>query len=67
MKKLSLEEGHLVLRNLDGTLCWSRHWIDMIGSYRDIQNDGGGYIEIFIEGTLHQKSKYPEEERKYEL
>jgi len=23
-KKLSLEEGHLVLRNLDGTLCWSR-------------------------------------------
>jgi hypothetical protein len=66
MKKLSLEEGHLVLRDLDGTLCWSRHWIDMIGSYRDLQNDGG-YIEIFIEGTLHQKSKYPEEEGKYEL
>jgi hypothetical protein len=67
MKKLSLEEGHLVLRDLDGTLCWSRHWVDMIGSYRDLQNDGGGYIEIFIEGTLHQKSKYSEEEGKYEL
>jgi hypothetical protein len=66
MKKLSLEEGHLVLRDLDGTLCWSRHWVDMIGSYQG-NNDGGGYIEIFIEGTLHQKSKYSEEEGKYEL
>jgi hypothetical protein len=66
MKKLSLEEGHLVLRNLDGTLFWSRHWGDMIGSYQG-HYDGGGYIEIFIEGTLHQKSKYPEEELKNEL
>jgi hypothetical protein len=66
MKKLSFEDGHLVLRDLDGKLYWSRHWLDMIGSHHG-DNYNGGYIEIFIEGTLHQKSKYPEEERKYEL
>ena len=66
MKKLSFEDGQLVLRNLDGTLCWSRHWVDMIGSCEK-DCDDGGYIEVFIEGTLHQKSKYSEEERTYEL
>jgi hypothetical protein len=66
MKKLSFQDGNLVLRDLDGKLGWSRHWVDMIGSHYG-DNDGGGYIEIFIEGTLHQKSKYSEEERKYDL
>jgi len=66
MKKLSFEDGHLVLRDLDGKLCWSRHWVDMIGSYKGDDEDGG-YIEIFIEGTLHQKSKYSKEEIKYDL
>jgi len=66
MKKLSFEDGHLVLRDLDGKLCWSRHWVDVVGSYEGEFVDGG-YVEIFIEGTLHQKSKHSEEERKYEL
>jgi hypothetical protein len=66
MKKLSFEKGHLVLRDLDGKFCWSRHWGDMVGSYEGEFVDDG-YIEIFIEGTLHQKSKYPKKERKYEL
>lgn len=67
MKKLSFEDGYLVLRDFDGKLCWSRHWVDMIGSHKGDDDDDGGYIEIFIEGTLHQKSKYSKEEIKYNL
>jgi hypothetical protein len=66
MKKLSLENGDLVLRNLDGTLFWSRHWVDMIGSYQ-VTPDGGGYVEIFIEGTLTQKSEFSTENKEYKL
>lgn len=66
MKKLSFEEGHLVLRNLDGTLFWSRHWVDMVGSHLGGDRNGG-YIEVLIEGMLHQKSEYPQEENTYEL
>ena len=51
MKKLSYEDGHLVLRDLDGTLFWSSHWVDMKGSYVGEYSEGG-YKEIIIEGKL---------------
>ena len=57
MKKLSFENGHIVLRNLDGTLAWSRHWVDMKGSYEG-ERDEGGYVEVLIEGKLVQNSHY---------
>jgi hypothetical protein len=66
MKKLSFENGHIVLRNLDGTLAWSRHWVDMKKSYIG-EKDDGGYIEVFIEGTLIQKSDFIDEEMKIKL
>jgi hypothetical protein len=61
MKKLSFEDGHIVLRNLDGTLAWSRHWVDMKGSYIG-DKDGGGYIEVLLEGKIFQKSDFHQEE-----
>lgn len=66
MKKLSYEDGHLVLRNLDGKLFWSSHWVDLKGSYIDC-NKLGGYKEILIEGTLTMKSDFTEEERTMSL
>jgi hypothetical protein len=61
-KKLSFENGHIVLRDEDGKLFWSRHWVDMKGSYND-SDDGGGYVEIFIEGdfSIVTKSDFQEE------
>lgn len=66
MKKLSYEAGHLVLRNLDGTLFWSSHWVDLKGSYSD-EPDSGGYKQVLLTGTLEIKSDYSEECYKKEL
>jgi hypothetical protein len=66
MKKLSFEDGHLVLRDLDGKLFWSRHWVDMKGSFTG-EPDDGGYIEVFIEGKLTQKSDFSEENNDYDI
>lgn len=62
MKKLSYEDGHLVLRKLDGKLFWSSHWVDLKGSCMDCDKSGG-YKEIFLEGTLTIKSAFAEEEK----
>lgn len=67
MKKLSFEDGHIVLRNLDGTLFWSRHWVDMKGSYEK-DEDNGGYIEVFLDGgNLIVKSDFSDEEMTYNI
>lgn len=50
-KKLSFEDGHIVLRDEDGKLFWNRHWVDMKGSHID-DDDNGGYVEVFIEGDF---------------
>ena len=62
-KKLSFENGHIVLRDEDGKLFWNRHWIDMKGSYDDCGGDVGGYVEVFIEGdfSIVTKSDFQEE------
>jgi hypothetical protein len=62
-KKLSFEAGHLVLRDEDGKLFWSRHWIDIKGSYSEDSYDSGGYVEVFIEGdfSVVTKSDFQEE------
>lgn len=65
MKKLSYEGGHLVIRNMDGTLHWNSHWVDMKGSYDDEYCEGG-YKEILIEGILIENHDY-NGEKKYEL
>lgn len=64
MKRLSYENGNIVLRDLDGKLHWSRHWVDMKGSYVG-ENDGGGYIEVLIDGKLIQNSDYHSEGQEY--
>lgn len=51
MKKLSYEDGHLVIRDLDGKLYWSAHVIDVVNSYQG-KPELGGYKEILIEGKL---------------
>lgn len=66
MKKLSYEDGHLVLRDMDGTLYWSSHWVDMKGSYVG-EYDEGGYKEILIEGKLIQKTDYSEDDKVIDL
>lgn len=66
MKKLSYEDGHIVIRNMDGTLFWSSHWGEMKGSYVG-KPDPGGYKEILIEGTLFEKSLYCELNKQLEL
>jgi hypothetical protein len=62
MKKLSYEDGLLVLRDLDGKLFWSSHWVDLKGSCVNGDNSGG-YKEILLEGNLTIKSYFTEEER----
>lgn len=62
MKKLSYEDGHLVLRNLDGTLFWSSHWVDMKGSCVDCSKDGG-YKTILISGELIEQSDFSDEKK----
>ena len=52
MKKLSFEDGRIVLRNLDGTFFWARHWYDLKNS------DRNGYVDVCIEGTLTQESEF---------
>lgn len=65
MKKLSYENGHLVLRNEDGTLFWNTHWVDMKDSYVDEPSEGG-YKEVWITGELTERSIfYPD--KKLEL
>ena len=62
MKKLSYEDGHVVLRDLDGTLYWSSHWVDMKKSYVG-EPCIGGYKEILIEGKLIEKHDYYKEDK----
>jgi len=62
MKKLSFESGNLVIRDMDGFLCWSSHWIDMKGSYEGEYMEGG-YKEILIEGFLIEKHDYAEDKK----
>lgn len=62
MKKLQYEAGHLVIRTMEGQLVWSSHWGDMKRSYAD-EPLGGGYKEIFLEGTLFEKSDYRDEDK----
>ena len=59
MKKLSYEDGQLVLRSEDGTLFWSSHRIDIKGSFGDgKESDDGGYKEVWIEGMLIETSDF---------
>ncbi len=62
-KKLSFEDGHIVLRDEDGKLFWNRHWVDMKGSCADGGSKEGGYVEVFIEGdfSIVTKSDFQEE------
>ncbi len=62
MVKLTYESGHIVLRNMDGTLHWNSHIADMKGCYTD-EPDEGGYKEIFIEGNLIEKHDYYPEDK----
>ena len=65
MKKLSYEDGHLVLRNFDGTLWWNSHWVDLKGSYTGEPSEGG-YKEIWVAGKVienHDYYKEPKEEK----
>jgi hypothetical protein len=62
MKKLSYEDGHVVLRDMDGTLYWSSHWVDMKRSFIGDPCDAG-YIEIFIEGVLIEKNDYYKDDK----
>lgn len=62
MKKLSFEDGNVVVRNMDGTLHWNSHWADMKGSH-DGDCREGGYKEILIEGILIENNDYAGEKR----
>ncbi len=60
MKKLSYEDGHIVLRSEDGNLFWNSHVIDL-------KDDEGGFKTILIEGKLIEKSEYRKDDRVLEL
>lgn len=67
MKKLTFEDGHLVLRNQDGTLFWSSHVVDIKDSYVGKQ-DGGGYKEVWIDGgKLVEKNLFQKEDKILDL
>ena len=57
MKKLTYEDGYIVVRNMDGTLFWSSHWGDVKGSYVE-ERSKGGYKTILLEGTLIEDNDY---------
>ena len=60
MKKLSYEDGCLVLRDLDGKLFWSSHWVDLKGSCINCDKSGG-YKTILISGELTEQSDFSDE------
>lgn len=59
MKKLSYENGDIVIRDIDGTLVWSAHIADTIGCYQG-EFTQGGYKTILLEGNLFEKCPYYE-------
>ncbi len=62
MVKLKYEDGHVVIRNMNGFLVWSSHWGDMKGSYVDEPCEGG-YKEIYLTGELIEKNDYNAEDK----
>lgn len=58
MKKLQYEDGHVVIREMDGTLYWSSHWVDMKHSYVGEPSTDGGYKTILLEGSLIEDNDY---------
>lgn len=66
-KKLSFENGYIVLRDEDGKLFWSSHWSDLKNSYITSPSGEpmkGGYKEIYIESdnaSLIIKSDFEDE------
>jgi hypothetical protein len=62
MVKLSYEDGHLVIRNMNGILVWNSHWVDMKGSYVGEPSEGG-YKEIILTGELIEKHDYYPEDK----
>lgn len=65
MKRLTYENGHIIIREMDGTLFWSSHWLDIRDAYNDEYSEGG-YKTILIEGTLTEKNIYLKD-KKFEL
>ena len=60
MKKLTYEDGHIVIRDGDGKLFWSSHYVDL-------KDEGGGYKEIYLEGKLIEKNDFSSEDKKFIL